>query len=333
MACLSNRVSLSIGDLENMLGSQKLPGIVEQCEERFLSRVDAIAEKIVQDTSLRAIFLSGPTASGKTTFTNRMVSRLQAKNRPAFCLSLDNYYQLSDLHFDEKGRPDYESIETLNLPCILRDIRLLLEGEEVCLSEFHFGNGGSSTVSETPVRMKKDEILLIEGLHSLSTEISGAFSREMWAGIFLMPWGGVVSDRRLVESRDVRLFRRLIRDSRHRNAGAVATLDYWPMVISSEQHCFGAYLRRADFYMNTMLDYETMITAPLAISDILRDLEMDESGALSPSGFIRPYHPDRSFADKESAVRWAKKWIEDLSLIPACDGNVVPPHSILHEFI
>lgn len=333
MAHLNNRISLSVGDMEKMLGANKLSGIIRLSERTFFSRVDEITLDILRKEKVRIIFISGPTASGKTTFSERMVSQIQSQGRPAFCLSLDNYYQIPKPIFDEDGRPDLESIGTLDIPMIIKDISDLLQGEEVRLSKYEFQSGGIRTQADTGTRISKDTLLVVEGLHGLAPEISGVFSREILAGIFIMPWGSVVASRRLLESRDIRLLRRISRDSRHRSAGALATIDYWPMVIASEQHCFGVYLRRADYYMNTMLDYELLITARIACMDIKEDLRRYAEGELPASALIMSYCSDRNFADLERALERARQLTNVLEKFPHCNPMLIPEESILHEFI
>jgi hypothetical protein len=95
-----------------------------------------------------------------------------------------------------------------------------------------------------------------------------------------------VADRRLIETQQVRLLRRIVRDSRHRGAHALATLDYWPMIVSSERHYFAEYLANADFYVNSMLSYESLVIAPLALQDIRNAMESYEKGDLKPSVFM-----------------------------------------------
>ena len=334
MAELKGRVSLCVDDLEQMMGALQLPAVVEAAERDFFRRADEIAVDIAGQSRIRAVFISGPTASGKTTFTARLVSKLTELGREAFCLSLDNYYDVRFPEFDEKGRPDYESLSTLDLAHIARDIRDLLAGQPVHLSEFDFGETGLRSISDTQYTLPPDAILLVEGLHGLATEISGNVPRENRAGIFLLPWGGVVSDARLLESREIRLLRRIVRDVRHRSSGALSTIDYWPMIVLSEQSCFSRYLKNADYYMNTMLPYESLVMAPIALADIRSDLLAYREGRLPPSVFLRPHATvDKDFADIKRALEYAETLAKNIAIIPAADATIVPARSILNEFI
>ena len=333
MAVLKRRVSLSLNDLENMLGTSKLPAIAKESEAAFFSHVDRIAESISKKPSIRAVFISGPTASGKTTFSNRLVSSLEKMGKKAFCFSLDDYYRLDKIHFDEAGRPDYESISTLDLPLLTQQMKRLLDGEAVHLSKFSFGHISRSVISKDAVSLTEDTILIVEGLHGLAQEISGLLPHDIRVGIFIMPWGELVADQRLLDSRDIRLLRRLVRDARHRGASVLATLDYWPMVVQSEQNCFSTYLEAADFYVNSMLPYESMITAPLACMEIEKDIVAHRENRIQPSTFIEPYHTSKFFADEEQALQYAGQLMTQIRQIPGADMHIVPNYSILNEFL
>ena len=129
------------------------------------------------------------------------------------------------------------------------------------------------------------------------------------------------------------MLRRIVRDDRHRGAHALATLDYWPMVLSSEQRCFDEYLKNADFYVNSMLAYESMVVAPLAWMDISEAISRFEKNRLEPSVFMSKESSQKAFADLDLALVSANKLLRDLARIPAVNPAFVPDHSILNEFL
>ena len=249
-------------------------------------------------------------------------------------VSLDDYYSVENLHFDEAGRPDYESLTTIDTQLACENIKDLLAGRVTKMPVFDFHKRIRADETEFPqLYLENDGLLLVEGLHGLSPEIAGLIPRELWLGIFIMPWGEVVADRRLIESQEVRLLRRIIRDVRHRGAHALATLDYWPMIAASEQNYFPEYLANADFYVNSLLSYESMVVAPLALADIKSDLAQYEQDTLPPSVFLALAEPAKSYADLPAALAAARKLVDDLSRIPSADAKIVPENSILNEFL
>jgi len=334
MAILENKITLSLEDLEDQLGSAKLPRFIHETESKFLRRTKEVADYIYRNKQIRAIFVSGPTSSGKTTFTDRLVTSLSAMGREAFRVSLDDYYSIDQLQFDEEGRPDYESLTTIDTQLASEKIRSLLRGQDTIMPAFDFHKRVRTAEDLlSTASLPADGLLLVEGLHGLSPEIAGLIPRELWVGIFIMPWGEVVADRRLIGSQEVRLLRRIVRDSRHRGAHALATLDYWPMIVSSEQHYFSEYLESADFYVNSLLTYESMVIAPLALKDILYALDQFEKETLAPSVFLAYSEPRKPYADLPKALKMAHSLAHDLARIPAAPPGIVPADSILNEFL
>ena len=333
MAVLQDRITLSLEDLEEQLGEKKLPAFIRETEDAFVSRTEEVVTYIETHPGIRAILVSGPTSSGKTTFTDRLVSSLESRGLHALRLSLDDYYNVAELQFDRDGRPDYESISTLDIDLAAENIKGLLRGVAVHLPLFDFSTRKRRPPTGETIRLHRDGYVLVEGLHGLSQDILAAIPQENRVGIFIMPWGEVVADRRLIETQEIRLLRRIIRDVRHRGAHALATIDYWPMIASSEQQYFTDYLTAADFYVNSFLTYESMVVAPLALADLREAISAYEHGVLAPSVFLGRYREHKEFADLPRAMAWARQLAFDLARIPAAPKSIVPVHSILHEFI
>ena len=78
MAKISDLIILTVDDLEDQLGSSKYPNFVAESEKMFSDQVNAFAEKVLADEKIRAIFVSGPTSSGKTTSARLLSQRLIA---------------------------------------------------------------------------------------------------------------------------------------------------------------------------------------------------------------------------------------------------------------
>jgi uridine kinase len=148
-----------------------------------------------------------------------------------------------------------------------------------------------------------------------------------------MPYGNVFCDSKLMDSNEIRLLRRIIRDYRHRSAHALATIDYWPMIQKSEEKYYEEYLTGADYHVNSFLAYESLIVAPMAMNDIKEALTKVEKGSIEPSVFMEKSPSGKSFADLSSALIKANKLMGHLGKIPVISPEQVPEESILNEFI
>ncbi len=331
MAKLDHMVRTSVEDLELSLGTKRLDHYVHECEEAFLARVDAIASRIAGDPRIQAVFISGPTASGKTTFNDRLAGALQLHGRATVKISLDDYYLYGQegVPTDAQGRPDYESTATLDLELMSRQIAELLAGGEAVVPLFDFTRRVRVEEGGRTVRIPPSGVLLVEGLHGMSRTVTGGVPRESRLGIFIMPYGSLVGDRQLLDLRDMRMLRRICRDVRHRSASAIETLDYWPMIDASETTVFSQYLEDADEYVNSAMPYEFCVVDPLAAGHLRTSLDDLEAGRLKGSWFLGR----STFADLPRARAEARRLVEAIAHVPRADPRFVPDSSILIEFI
>lgn len=320
----------SVNEIENCLGSVRMEDFVRQSEEAFLQTMSDIAADIAWNPSIKVIFISGPTSSGKTTSTARLLAALSLRGKHAVQLSLDDYYLNHEKPKVIEGRYDYESPETLELDLIRRHIEALLAGEAVQVPAFDFKTRTREWPAEKIVQLKKDSILLVEGLHGLSRSVAGRIERKNWYGIMLRPWATLTADRTLLSARDLRMLRRISRDAHSRNTPALATIDYWPMLDLTEEYFFAEYTERADVFINTCVPYEFCIIPHLAVEEINRDLCLLEKDRLIPSPYIAP---PAAYADLDKAVEQAKRLVSVTKKLPKVAKTKVPHISILNEFI
>lgn len=333
MANLSDKIRVSIDDLEDMLGVFGLPDFISKAEARFVRQTAEVAEAVCADPKIQVVFVSGPTSSGKTTFTDRLVSELERRGKKSIRLSLDDYYNLEALNFDDEGRPDFESVGTLDMRLASMDLARLVSGDEVVPPTFDFKVRQRVESDKPALSIGKDGVVVVEGLHGLCDETTGAFEKERYLGVFIMPYASVMSDRRLLDSDDLRMLRRIVRDVRHRGAHALTTIDYWPMIQNSEQDYYRDYLTKADYHVNSFLAYEPLVIAALAKRDIAEALDAYDQGILAPSVFMEKSNVKKDFANIEKAVAKARMLESWLDMIPQAKETFVPKTSILNEFL
>ena len=333
MALLEDKINVTVEELEENLGEKKLPEFIRRSEEGFIARIDKIVDIMNADRSRKAIFVAGPTSSGKTTFTMRLTAGLSKAGRSAAFLSLDDYYFLKDLTYDRDGRPDFETIDAIDVERAHRDIHDIIDGKKVIPPFFDFQDRVQKERDESEtISLPDDGVLVVEGLHGLNKRISGDFNDEILK-VFIMPYGNVFSDRKLMDSGEIRLLRRIVRDKRHRASHALSTIDYWPMIANSEEKYYTDYLESADYHVNSFLPYESLIIAPLALEDINEALLALDEGRLEPNVFMERSLTGKDFADLSAALAHADRLVRHLKKIPKVDSSRVPTESILNEFI
>ncbi len=330
MAILGDTVNYSIDDLEAGLVQHAIAHYVRRCETGFMKDLAEIAYRVAWDPKIKAIFISGPSSSGKTTFTDRLASALHMHGRPTCGLSLDDYYKDGLKPNFINGRPDLESIDTLEVPLMVEQIKTLLTGASVQVPTFQFSTRTRVMNPDKILRVPPRAVLLVEGLHGLSHEISGALEEGEYINVLIMPYATLFADRKLLGPREIRVLRRVLRDHGHRNTNPLTTLDYWPMLDYAEERIFPEYIARAHYFVNSALAYEFCVIPHMARDLIKKDIQAYEKGTLAKP---RMFRGQEDYVDIESALHFAKKLNKACAKLPVIDAEIVPSNSILNEFI
>ena len=238
-------------------------GYVALCEAAYGRRLRNVAGEIL-DSGRKIVLLAGPTSSGKTTSTHRLAGTLEGMGTHATVVSLDNFY-LNGKDYPKlpDGTDDYESLWALDVERINRCLYELTTEGKSWLPSFSFMTR-TRTLNAEYMELGEHEILLIEGIHGLNPELTRTLQPgsvfKVYAGLRTQYYEG---DERLVSTMDIRLVRRMIRDVRERNHDAEATMIKWPNIREGELKWIRPFRKEADTLLNTSLDYEPCLYAPI----------------------------------------------------------------------
>ena len=301
----------SLGDLNALIASGKLPETIRLAEALQRKRISDIAEDIRRRKTVRAVFIAGPSSSGKTTFSMKLTDELKAHGFDCLKISLDDYYHDGDMiPVDENGEKDFEVLESLNLDLLQQQITGLIDGKEVHLARHSFKEK-KTVLSQTPSVMTESTILILEGIHGLNPALLPGFPAGKAYRIYISALTQVNLDSRSrISTTDNRILRRMVRDNRTRGLDAVETLSRWPSVERGEKNHIFPYQNNTDAMINSSLEYELAVLAPLAIP-LLRSVRKENGDAYTLS----------------------RRLLNFLELIYPAPADNVPPDSILREFI
>jgi uridine kinase len=293
--------------------------IVKVSEARYEKDVDRAAELILQRSDkLKMVFISGPSSSGKTTTTIKIEQRLKEKGLSFVTLNVDHYFFDLDLHpKDEFGDYDFETPQALDLPLINEHLKKLSAGEEVLIPHYDFKKG-LRTLNQTPVQIKDNEIILIDSLHGLYPQFSEGIDEELKFKLYLEPIVQIKdADDKFVQWTDIRLMRRMLRDSVQRAYDPQQTLEHWHYVRASELRHIIPYSNNADFIISSGMPYELSLYRSLLFDKFGEWVELFKDNTL-----------------KEDAYTRALRTYNMLKGIrPMEDDSAVPTDSVLREFI
>ena len=289
----------------------ELINVSEALQEKRISQIaDEIFNRGKNGKPVKLILISGPSSSGKTTFSKRLSVQLMANGLRPYPISLDDYFvDRVDTPKDENGNYDYESLYALDLDFFNQQLQALLDGEEVELPRFNF-NTGIREMSGNRLRIDDNMILILEGIHALNPELTSHIPAESKFKIYVSALTTILlDDHNYIPTTDNRLLRRIIRDYKYRSYSAEETISRWPSVRAGEEKWIFPYQENADVMFNSALLFELAIIKDYA-EPILRKVPNN-----------RPEYSE--------AYR-LRKFLE--YFVPLQDKEL-PPTSLLREFL
>ncbi len=238
--------------------AERLIKVSEAFHEKKIGHIaDMISDR---KDKVRIILISGPSSSGKTTFSKRLAIQLMVSGLKPQTLSLDNYFvDREHTPLDENGDYDFEALEALDIDQFNQDLSLLLKGEEVELPIFSFETG-KRFYDGTKTKLNPDDILVIEGIHGLNPELTRSIPDSFKFKIYVSALTSInIDDHNRIPTTDNRLIRRIVRDYKYRNYSAEETLARWQSVRRGEDKHIFPYQEEADVMFNTALLYELAV--------------------------------------------------------------------------
>ncbi len=234
-----------------------LINVSEALQEKKIAR---IADDIYRRGTVKMVLISGPSSSGKTTFSKRLSVQLMTNGLKPRAISLDDYFvNREDTPRDEQGDYDYESLYALDLPFFNVQLQTLLDGGEVELPRFNFTTGRREFKGER-LRIEENMVLILEGIHALNPELTSHIAEESKYRVYVSALTTILLDNHnYIPTTDNRLLRRIIRDYKYRNYSAEETISRWPSVRRGEDKWIFPYQENADAMFNSAMLFELAV--------------------------------------------------------------------------
>jgi len=235
--------------------------LIKVSEALHEKKVASIADMIsLRSDKVRFVLVSGPSSSGKTTFSKRLSIQLIVSGLKPVVLSLDNYFvNREDTPLDENGDWDFEHLHSLDLNLFNQNLKQLLNGEEIEIPFFNFEDGKRYYKGEK-IKLHHDSILIMEGIHALNPDLIPDIPAETTFKIYVSALTTIsIDNHNWIPTTDTRLLRRIIRDYRFRNYSARETIARWPSVRRGEEKWIFPYQENADVLFNSALLFELAV--------------------------------------------------------------------------
>jgi uridine kinase len=251
----------SVGSLNELIHEGKIKDFIQVAEALQDKKIAEIADRINgKRDRVRIILIAGPSSSGKTTFSKKLMIQLRVVGRNPVTISLDDYYKEKDLApKDADGNPDLEALDALDVALLNENLLRLLEGNEVEIPTFDFVIGKRKPKGN-PMRLPDRAVLILEGIHGLNDALTPRIDRDVKYKIYVSALTQLnLDDHNRIATTDNRLLRRMVRDNQFRGHSALETLAMWPSVRRGEDRNIFPFQNAADSAFNSALDYELAV--------------------------------------------------------------------------
>ena len=180
-------------------------------------------------------------------------------------ISTDDYFlEREDTPKKPDGTYEFESVDALDVKLFNTQMKALLDGKAIVMPTFNFITG-KKEYKKPPVKLEKNQILVVEGLHAISEKLNHSIPKKNKLRLYISPFMTLSMDRHNhIQTTDLRLLRRMVRDFNHRGYSASETLTNWMGMRKSEEQYVYPYQREADIIINTSLAYEIGVLKPYA---------------------------------------------------------------------
>lgn len=282
------------------LQEKKIVKIAEEIDRRFHE----------ESNPVRIVLITGPSSSGKTTFTKRLSVQLLACGLRPISFSTDDYFvNRVDTPKLPNGQYDFDNIKAVDCDLLEEHLDKLISGERVDVPEYNFVTG-KREYNGKRLKLQNDNVLIIEGIHALNPMLTKNIPGIAYYKIFVSALTSVsLDDHNWIPTRDNRLLRRIIRDYNKGAYTARETISMWPNVCEAEEKWILPFQETADVMFNSALNIEFAVlrnNAEIILSTVPKNCpEYAEAHRLQK--FIHYFLP---VSDKE-----------------------IPPTSIMREFV
>lgn len=301
----------NIGDFNIACKHNKSFELIKVAEALHEKKVASIADMITQRAEkVRLVLISGPSSSGKTTFSKRLSVQLMVNRRIPVGISLDNYFLDRELTpRDENGDLDFEHIEAMDLAFFNLQMKQLLAGEEIALPSFNFETGKREFRGDK-LKLGKETILILEGIHALNPDLLPEIDPQHLFKIYVSALTTIsIDDHNYIPTTDTRLIRRIVRDQKYRSYSARDTISRWESVRKGEEKWIFPFQEEADILFNSALIFELAVLKKY-VEPILAEVP--------------------KYCDEYTEAHRLLKFLNFFVSIP---DREIPPTSLLREFL
>lgn len=305
----------SLDRLREVLEEGKGMELINLCEARQERKYAGVANQIFWNRKrMPIVMMSGPSSSGKTSSSLRIAQQCRVLGMSPKVIELDNYFVDRDqTPRDENGEYDFECLGAMDIELLNQQINDLLNGKEVIIPKYDFVSGYKKFDESRKMKLEEKDVLFMEGIHALNPDLTPAVDQSKIFRIYISALSALPGGEKVHNSTvDKRLLRRIVRDYRTRGTSPEANILRWPSVRRGEKLYIFPYEENARMVFNSSTLYD------LPVLKYYAEPLLHEIAETSPA---------------YEKAQQLLKFLENIKALTPAEIAVIPPTSIMREFI
>ncbi len=298
---------VTISDLNRCIINGDKHRLINICEAWHEQKISEIAKNVC---GKKIVLVSGPSSSGKTSFSKRLEMHLLTLGIKAISISLDDYYvEFDRMPRADDGTADVEALESIDYKSFNRDIEALLLGKTASLPKYDFITK-EPVYNARPITLGRNEIIIAEGIHGMNPKLCANIPENRKYRVYCSALSALRDDNGMrIPSHTNRMIRRFIRDFYFRSTDYPRSFDLWDKQEEGARKNIYPYTDSADVIFNSSLLYEMCVYREHL------------------SRILTPALDDAVYGEKAGLLL---KLVNSFESVPAED---VPKISIIREFV
>lgn len=305
----------SLDRLREVLEEGKGIELINLCEARQERKYAEVANQIFWNRKkMPIVMMSGPSSSGKTSSSLRIAQQCRVLGMSPKVIELDNYFvDRAQTPRDEKGEYDFECLGAMDIELLNSQLNDLLDGKEVVIPKYDFVRGNKVFDESRKMKLEEKDVLFMEGIHALNPALTPAVDQNKIFRIYISALSALPGGEKVHNSTtDKRLLRRIVRDNRTRGTSPEANILRWPSVRKGENENIFPYEENARMVFNSSTLYD------LPVLKYFAEPLLHEIAETSPA---------------YEKAQQLLKFLENIKALTPAEIAVIPPTSIMREFI
>ena len=251
----------------NFSSATEAQSFVGKCEIDFEKTLSALTSQVVEEKGLKVITLSGPTCSGKTTASKKLVEAFSAHGKRINIISIDDFYYDKDKLYElskAKGmdKVDYDSVDTIDLECLKNVVEEIFDQTPGAVHSPIFDFVEGKRVGYRTLECTDNDIFVFEGIQALYPKVHALFEKHAYCDIFICVESSISVGDFIFEPNEIRLLRRLVRDNNFRATSPEFTFNMWDGVRENEENNIFPYAHKCKYRVDSAFECEISLLKP-----------------------------------------------------------------------